>query len=1022
MAKNTYINTKDSICIFSYNSRGFSEDKQDTCKLLMLNSTNHYPILCNQENFLLQGNRLKIKQCLPNARIFYKKAIKDSLEGRPKNGMFIAVPDEIKEHATDVSPKHWRVQAIILKTYNNRILIINSYFPTDPRTVDFDTTELQTTLSAINDVILTNDFDNIVWAGDINADFVRQTKFTSLIENFISENTLVKSWDKCKIDFTHSYDLEDQSYTSIIDHFFWSESTASNIKNADVLHLPSNTSDHCPIYCSLKINISPSSGTPPISKNSKPSWKKATDTQKDSYKTALEQHLRKLEFHSGAKHCKNVHCQSENHQNQIDEFLKGILKSINSAAVNCLPCAGCSDNSKKTKTRFSSWQEDVQPFKDTAMFWHSIWLSAGRPLNTELHNIMKKTRNQYHYQIRKNRKMTDIIKKNQLLNACINNNGDIFEEIKKLRKALPTVSTMIDGVTCKIESHFANTYRQLYNSIDDGSNLTRVTEHLSKAIDSNSHFDVDKITPALVMDAINHLKDKRSDPINDFTSDCLKNAPLALCEQLSILFKQFLIHGHASSILMVSTLIPLIKDKLGDTCSSSNYRSIALSSLFLKIFDWILLLLFDDEMKIDELQFGFQRKTSTTMCTWLAVETIDYFLRNGSDVFTCVMDMSKAFDLVQHSTLFWKLIDKGISPIYIRLLLAMYCKQQANVRWNGKLSHAFPVKNGVKQGAVISPFLYCIYIDDLFKILRKKRNGCWVNSFFVGIVGYADDLLLIAPSIDSLQDMVKSCEKYGASHNLTFSTHSDIKKCKTKCMAFIKKQRPLRHIKLNGNNLPWVDSFKHLGVKVGNKSNGLAQDLMAKRALYVNKVNELTQEFHYADPSTKIKINNIFNTSFYGCQLWDLFSNEAERLGKSWNISQRIMLDIPRNTHRYFLEPLSGTQHIQFSLYRRFIKFVNSIKNSKKPTMRHMLSVIKHDCRSTTGRNLRKLMLLQRKPTIEEITIDQLTKSTYMEIPTGDEWKINLVKELLHIKNGHLDIENLNKAEATIILQNILTC
>ena len=93
-------------------------------------------------------------------------------------------------------------------------------------------------------------------------------------------------------------------------------------------------------------------------------------------------------------------------------------------------------------------------------------------------------------------------------------------------------------------------------------------------------------------------------------------------------------------------------------------------------------------MKIDELQFGFQRKTSTTMCTWLAVETINYFLRNGSDVFTRVMDKSKAFNLVQQSTLFWKLIDKGIPPIYIRLLFAMYCKQHVNVRWNGHLSHA----------------------------------------------------------------------------------------------------------------------------------------------------------------------------------------------------------------------------------------------------------------------------------------------------------------------------------------------
>ena len=94
-----------------------------------------------------------------------------------------------------------------------------------------------------------------------------------------------------------------------------------------------------------------------------------------------------------------------------------------------------------------------------------------------------------------------------------------FDEIKKLRKAPPTVSTMIDGVSYKIESHFANTYRQLYNSIEDDHNLTHVAEHLSKAIDSNSHVYVDKITASLVKNAINHLRNNRNDPINDFTSD-----------------------------------------------------------------------------------------------------------------------------------------------------------------------------------------------------------------------------------------------------------------------------------------------------------------------------------------------------------------------------------------------------------------------------------------------------------------------------------------------------------------------
>ena len=73
----------------------------------------------------------------------------------------------------------------------------------------------------------------------------------------------------------------------------------------------------------------------------------------------------------------------------------------------------------------------------------------------------------------------------------------------------------------------------------------------------------------------------------------------------------------------------------------------------------MVLLLFEKELRTDELQFGFQQKTSANMCTWLVVETIDYFQRNGSEVYACVMDLSKAFDRIKHSDLFWKLLKKG---------------------------------------------------------------------------------------------------------------------------------------------------------------------------------------------------------------------------------------------------------------------------------------------------------------------------------------------------------------------------
>ena len=99
---------------------------------------------------------------------------------------------------------------------------------------------------------------------------------------------------------------------------------------------------------------------------------------------------------------------------------------------------------------------------------------------------------------------------------------------------------------------------------------------------------------------------------------------------------------------MISTLVPIFKDKLGDITSSDNYRSISISNLILKVFDYVILDIHGDKLTTDELQFGYQDNISTSMCTWLVVGTIEYFQRHGSNVYACVMDMTKAFDNVKH--------------------------------------------------------------------------------------------------------------------------------------------------------------------------------------------------------------------------------------------------------------------------------------------------------------------------------------------------------------------------------------
>jgi hypothetical protein len=988
----------------------------------MKNAGNNLPILCNQENFLLKANLFKIKQCLPNSHIFFKPASKQGITGRPKNGMFIAIPKAIKNRTTDVSPASSRVQAIIIERENKKLLVINSYFPQDSQNSEVSLSDLSTTLLSIRETINNNNFDDLIWTGYINADFRRSTIFTELVNEFTRELNIHKSWDKFFIDFTHANDMNGTTYTSVIDHFFWSEATDSSVVEADVLHLPNNLSDHCPIYCKLSLEINePVKGVCQYQGKTKPCWNKATIEERLNYNYDLEEKLKTMIIPSCIVNCRDVHCHDESHRVACDEFMLEILRSIEKSANKQLPLK----NSKVgniSKNAIPRWNEDIKPFKENAHFWHAIWQSAGRPLNCQLHSLMKKTRNLYHLHIRKNKRMLDNIKRNNLLNCCLNGKGNIFDEVKKSRRCQQTFAPSIDNITENIPMHFAKIYKNLYNSVEDQDDLRIVEEKIKTNINTMSLQHIDLITKEVLTNASSKLKPGKSDPILDISSDCLLNAPSTLFERLSLIMRSYLIHGHISDFLLISSLLPIIKDKLGDTSVSSNYRSIAISSLVMKLFDWVIILLYGDRLKLHDLQFSYQANVSTSMCTWMVVETIEYFLRNKSEIFACTMDMSKAFDRVKHSTLFDKLRKEDLPPIIIRFLMSVYKLQIANVKWNGEISNSFKIGNGVKQGAVLSAILYCVYMNDLFILLKKKKFGCWINGEYYGIIGYADDLFLLSPSKCALQKMLQSCESYAKEHNLVFSTDINPNKSKTKCIAFLNEERELNKLMLCDNILPWVNNVKHLGITLENKSGCiLKQDIRIKRAQYIQRNNEIMQEFHFAHPSTKIKLNNIYNTHFTGSVIWDLFSRETVMVENTWNVSIRKMCNLHRKTHRYIIEPISEVTHIKFSLLKRFLKFTYALAGSSKHPVQALFNILKRDCSSTTGSNLRRIMRLVGKDDINEIQIKDLSPLQFCPVKKEDEWRVNIVRELLEAKSKQVNINNMDNDDISSILDYICT-
>ena len=252
---------------------------------------------------------------------------------------------------------------------------------------------------------------------------------------------LTKSWDNFEVDFTCCHEIAGVSYTSVLDHFFWSRVLGAAVADAGVLHLPDNRSDHSPIFCVLSLEgIHHDKTEASHDQQQKPSWKRASREEKENFESLLEDRLSQLIIPISVLECRDVKCRDPTHKEDLDNFAMDLLETLQEIAETTLPMP-----SKKGKGRdngvIPGWNEAVKPFKDKAYFWHQVWVSLGRPVNSEVHKVMKRSRNKYHYELKKCRKAVDKIRSSKLLDACLNGGGDIFKEIKSMRNVKSVVAT-----------------------------------------------------------------------------------------------------------------------------------------------------------------------------------------------------------------------------------------------------------------------------------------------------------------------------------------------------------------------------------------------------------------------------------------------------------------------------------------------------------------------------------------------------------------------------------------------------
>ena len=132
-----------------------------------------------------------------------------------------------------------------------------------------------------------------------------------------------------------------------------------------------------------------------------------------------------------------------------------------------------------------------------------------------------------------------------------------------------------------------------------------------------------------------------------------------------------------------------------------------------------------------------------------------------------------------------------------------------------------------------------------------------------------------------------------------------------------------------------------------------------------------------------------------------------------------MMMNLPLETHKYLIEPLSEQTHLRFLLYKRFLSFRQKILNSSKEILKHVLHICENNCGSVTGSNLRRLMLLCNKDSIFDLNCSDIDNLCYMPIPYSELWRLNLLKELLETRQNDTYLEGFNVNEITEMIKHL---
>ena len=735
--------------------------------------------------------------------------------GRPFGGTGFLFP---RKYSQNIKPlikyNHERVSIMQMTTTEMNVLLISVYLPFyNTRDLQNSILNYQETLSFVEMAINENPHFKVILLLDANCNpYDSGHPYSKMITDFMARNSLLNCYDlNPSFDRATSYsrcDKKTNSFT-LIDAIFISKSLSNCVSNVRISDYGDNVSDHLPVEIDFCVSLHPLEVP---RKRPPPSivWHKLDADTVANFRQIMTERLDEIviPFHDilhGDKCCSH-----SDHIHAIQNYYDQLVAAIRKADES-LPRSFVRHNKP-------FWSDNLTELKQGSIDCCNKWKENGSPRSGPLYECKRTCTKRYKTAVKAAKSHSKNKLNEQLYDDLASKNSNDFWKCirNKTKDGADSPVTRVNGETTELG--ISNAFREHFQSVYSDNN-TPAHESLRRTFHERfEQYFLSKCHDSIASQYVSWddmLKIMECVKIGKSTAGFVRPEHLLygsekLVYHLQLLFNAMIQHGCVVNDFLKGTITPVIKDASGDVSDTTNYRPITIGSLLSKLFEKAIDLKISPYLESDDLQFGFKKKTSTSHALFVLKNTVNHFTERGSNVFASFLDCSKAFDRISHYGLFLKLMDRSVPLSLLLLIIAWHLNMSCRVKWGDALSDEFNVPLGTKQGGIISPKFFSIYIDDMVKILRNLGVGCHVLKAFVACILFADDMALLAPSRKALQIMMDHCLEYCNKFCLTFNAR------KSKVMVFGKSSNDvLLPLSLNGSDIEYVQEWKYLGTTVG---------------------------------------------------------------------------------------------------------------------------------------------------------------------------------------------------------------